>query len=150
MPDNISVVEATEADLPAAVRLLEELTGSMSDTEGLDVAAVPGNLRALLGSSDSYLLVARYGDDIAGFINFTVRRTVLHAGLSGLIDELIVTEAHRGRGIGRSLVLAAAERCRRLGCCELEVGTEKTNGDAREFYKGCGFREDAVLLEMPL
>ncbi len=150
MADETSVVEATEADLAAVVRLMEELTDSISDTEGLDVTAVAGNLQALLRSPDSYLLVAVSGDDIVGFINFAVRRTVLHAGPSGLIDELVVTEGHRGRGVGRRLILAAAEKCRQIGCCELEVSTEKANRDARDFYKECGFHDDAVLLEMPL
>ena len=150
MPDDISILEATEVDAPAIVRLMDELADAVRDTGGLDVAAAPGNLQALLERPDSYLLVARSGSDIVGFINFTVRGTVLHAGPSGLIDELVVAKGYRGHGAGRSLVLAAAEKCRRLGCCELEVSTEKANTDAREFYKECGFREDAVLLEMPL
>ena len=45
---------------------------------------------------------------------------------------------------------ATIERCRELGCCEVEVSTKMTNTAAREFYKRCGFDEDAVLLETQL
>jgi RimJ/RimL family protein N-acetyltransferase len=37
-----------------------------------------------------------------------------------------------------------------LGCCEVEVSTEKSNAKARRFYKSCGFAEDAVLMEIDL
>jgi ribosomal protein S18 acetylase RimI-like enzyme len=87
---------------------------------------------------------------VVGFINFTTRRTVLHGGLSGLIDELVVAEEYRRRGIGKRLVAAAVDKCRQLGCREVEVSTQKTNLEAREFYKDCGFEEHAVLLEMHL
>jgi hypothetical protein len=37
-----------------------------------------------------------------------------------------------------------------LGCCELEVSSLKSNTAARDFYKKCGFEEEALLLEMDL
>jgi RimJ/RimL family protein N-acetyltransferase len=40
--------------------------------------------------------------------------------------------------------------CQNLGCDEIEVSTEKENTKARDFYKNCGFDEDAVLLERGL
>jgi GNAT superfamily N-acetyltransferase len=94
-------------------------------------------------------VAAREGTPV-GFINFTVRQTVLHRGPSGLIDELVVAEEHRGRGVGKQLVLAAIEKCRRLRCCEVEVSTEKANLEAKEFYKQCGFEEKGTLFEVDL
>lgn len=150
MQDSIYVVEAVKSDLPAIRSLLRELIDATSNKQALDTRAAADNLPALLRNSDSYLLVAKDGGTIVGFINVVVRQTALHVGSSGLIDELVVEKGLRGRGVGRSLVLAAVEKCRQVGCCELEVSTEKTNIAARKFYKQCGFQEDAVLLEMPL
>jgi ribosomal protein S18 acetylase RimI-like enzyme len=141
---------ATESDLYAIVSLLRELADTVEDQRGIDVKVAAANLEALLGDSNSHLLVARSGGEVVGFINFTIRRTALHAGPSGLIDELIVHSNLRGAGVGRSLVMAAAETCRRLGCGELEVSTEKTNTPACRFYRQCGFDEDAILLDMEL
>jgi GNAT superfamily N-acetyltransferase len=67
-----------------------------------------------------------------------------------LIDELVVAKTYRGRGIGKVLIEAATDKCRELGCCEVEVSTEMTNDKARAFYKSCGFKEDSVLLEYDL
>lgn len=150
MPDSIQINTATESDLNATLSLVRELADAVTDQQRLDTRAAAENLAMLLTEPDSHLLVARDGDRVVGFINFMVRRTALHTGPSGLIDELVVRQGLRGSGVGRSLVMAAAETCRRLGCVELEVSTEKTNTAARWFYRQCGFAEDAVLLEMEL
>jgi ribosomal protein S18 acetylase RimI-like enzyme len=99
---------------------------------------------------DNYMLVAKDNEHILGFVNFTTRKTIMHPGPSGLIDELVVSKSSRGSGIGKRLIAAVIERCRELGCCEVEVSTEKSNARARRFYKSCGFDEDAVLLEIDL
>ena len=95
-------------------------------------------------------LVARCCDSVVGFVNFTTRKTMIHPSESGLIDELIVSREYRGKGVGQRLISAVIDRCRQLGCCELEVSTLMSNERARAFYKKCGFAEEAVLLEIDL
>jgi ribosomal protein S18 acetylase RimI-like enzyme len=146
----ISIAEPTVDDIPAIEALLRQLVAAMDDTEGVDPRTVAENVRVLMDDPQAHFLLAKAGDEALGFINFTTRRTALHVGPSGLIDELVVAADHRGIGIGKMLVSAAIETCRRLGCCEVEVSTEMSNTQAREFYKRCGFDEDAVLLEMQL
>jgi ribosomal protein S18 acetylase RimI-like enzyme len=85
-----------------------------------------------------------------GFINFTVRQTILHRGPSAMIDELVVAKEYQGKGAGKQLVLAAIEQCKQIGCCEVEVSTEKTNDEAKRFYKRCGFEEKGMLFEVDL
>lgn len=150
MSDDISVEIATEADIPLLKPLLLELLEAMENTGGFDVKRSLENCRSLIKDPVSHILLARDKDTVVGFVNFTTRKTIIHPGLSGLIDELVVSRSHRGRGIGKNLLLAAIERCRELGCCEVEVSTEKSNAHAREFYRRCGFEEDAVLLGITL
>jgi len=145
---NISIEPATETDLPSIKPLLLELMDSMDNTEGFNIEQAFENCRSLIKDPASHILLAKDKDAVIGFINFTTRKTILHPGPSGLIDELVVSRSHRGRGIGKNLLLAAIEECRELGCCKVEVSTEKSNTHAREFYRRCGFEEDAVLLEI--
>jgi len=147
MRSGISIEQATEADLPLIEPLIRELFESMDNPPDAGLRHAVENCRAAMKDPSLYVLLARPGDSAVGFINFTTRRTIVHARPSGLIDELIVAQKYSGRGIGKRLISAAAQRCRELGCDELEVSTEKTNRRAREFYKKCGFAEDAVLLE---
>jgi GNAT superfamily N-acetyltransferase len=147
---NILIREASGSDLPVIERLMAELIESLDGREGLDVYAVFENCRTLLGDANSHLLVAETNSSVIGLINFTIRRTLLHSGFSGLIDELVVTKSYRGKGVGKQLMYTAIEKCKQLGCCEIEVSTEFANTDARVFYKGCGFGEIGVLFEKGL
>ena len=148
--NNILIRKANESDLLSIKKLMDELVEAMDKTEDIDPQLILENCQNLLRYPNSYLLVAEIEDNIVGFINFTTRKTVLHPGLSGLIDELVITKSHRNKGIGKQLLLAAIEKCKQLGCCEVEVSTENVNSKARKFYKRCGFTECGVLLEMDL
>jgi GNAT superfamily N-acetyltransferase len=148
--DDILVREATKSDLPAIGKLLEELTDAIDNTEGIDAGIAIKNCERLLRNAGSHFLVAAREGKPVGLINFAVRQTILHRSPSALIDEVVVAERYRGKGVGRQLVQAAIEKCRQLGCCEVEVSTEKTNLEARKFYKKCGFEERGTLFEADL
>ena len=147
---DILIREATKSDLPAIGKLLEDLTNAMDDTEGIDIRIALKTRERLLNDASLHILIAAKEGTPVGFINFTVRQTILHRSPSALIDELVVAEEYQGKGVGKQLVLAALEKCRRLGCCEVEVSTEKTNLKAREFYSKCGFEERGMLFEVNL
>ena len=146
----ILIREAKASDLLTIGKLTLELIEDMGNTEGIDINLIAENCRNLLSEANSYILVAEVKGIIVGFVNFTTRKTILHRGLSGLIDELIVPKSYRGKSIGRKLLLSAIKKSRQLGCCEVEVSTEKTNMKAREFYRQCGFTERGVLFEIDL
>jgi len=147
---DILIREATKSDLPAIGKLLEDLTNAMDNTEGIDIGIAIKTCEHLLNDASSHFLVAAMEGTPVGFINFTVRQTILHRSPSALIDELVVAEEYQGKDIGKQLVLAAIENCRQLGCCEVEVSTEKTNLKARKFYKKYGFEERGMLFEADL
>lgn len=147
---DIIIREAKESDLITIRELTLELIETMGDTEGIDIKLIAENCQNLLSEANSHILVAEIEGIIVGFVNFTTRKTILHRGLSGLIDELIVAESYHGKGIGRQLISIAIEKGRKLGCCEVEVSTEKTNIKAREFYIQCGFTERGELFEIDL
>jgi len=148
--NDILIRKATESDLPAIGKLLAELMNAMDDTGGIDIGIALKTCEHLLNDADSHFLVAAMEGTPVGFIHFTVRQTVLHPGPSALIDELVVAKEYQAKGVGKQLVLAAIEKCKQLGCCEVEVSTEKTNVRARKFYKKCGFNGRGILFEVDL
>jgi len=60
------------------------------------------------------------------------------------IHDLAVLPQHRGRGVGRALLLAAEERARQKGCCRLTLEVRDDNAAARALYRRCGF-DDTML-----
>jgi len=147
---DIIIREAKEFDLLTIGKLTLELIKAMGNTEGIDIKLIAENCRNLLSELNSHILVAEIDGVVAGFVNFTTRKTISHRGLSGLIDELIVAKSYRGKGVGKQLLSSVIEKSCQLGCCEVEVSTERTNIKAREFYRQCGFTERGVLFEIDL
>jgi ribosomal protein S18 acetylase RimI-like enzyme len=148
--DYISVREAKETDLPMIQTLTRELIKTMSNTKGINVQLALDNCKHLIHDPYSYFFVAVMNKTIIGFITVSIRKTLLHQGLSGLINELVVTEKYRGKGIGKQLIFVVMERCKQLGCCEVEVSTTMTNTRAKELYLSCGFEERGLLFEVDL
>ena len=148
--NNIRIRKAKKSDLPVIGKLLAELVNAMDDTEGIDIGIALKTCEHHLNDASSHFLVAEIKGTPVGFINFTIRQTILHRSPSALIDELVVAKEYQGKGVGKQLVLAAIEKCKQLGCCEVEVSTEKTNVKARKFYKKCGLEERGTLFEVDL
>jgi ribosomal protein S18 acetylase RimI-like enzyme len=146
----IFIREAKASDLLTIRNLLLELIEAIGDTEGIDITLITENYLNCLTEANSHIMVAELEGVVVGFVNFTTRKTILHHGLSGLIDEFIVAKSYHGKGIGRQLLSSAIRKSRQLGCCEVEVSTEKTNTEAREFYRQCGFTERGILFEIDL
>lgn len=147
---NTRIRKATESDLPVIGKLLAELIHAMGNTEGIDIGIAVKTCQRLLKDANSHFLVADVKGTPVGFINFTVRQTVLHRSPSAMIDELVVAKEYQRKGVGERLVLTTIEECERLGCCEVEVSTERTNAKARRFYRECGFGERGTLFEVDL
>jgi ribosomal protein S18 acetylase RimI-like enzyme len=62
------------------------------------------------------------------------------------VSDLLVRAAHRGRGIGRRLMLAAEAAAREARTTRLKVGVLAANKGAYEFYRAGGFREYSIQL----
>ncbi|GAH65191.1 unnamed protein product [marine sediment metagenome] len=147
---DILIREARESDLLTIRKLTLELIEAMGNTEGIDIKLIAENCQNLLSEDNSHILVAEIEGVVVGFVNFTTRKTILHRGFSGLIDEIIVAKSYRGKSLGKQLLSSAIEKSRQLGCCEVEVSTEKINIKAREFYRQCGFTERGMFFEIDL
>jgi ribosomal protein S18 acetylase RimI-like enzyme len=143
-----TISDVTEEDLPGVRPLIAELISALDDRSGFDVDRAMKNCLALLGRSEHALLAARTAGTVCGFLHLAIRQGILHDRPVGLIDELVVGREFRGQGVGRLLMDAAIDRCRDLGCCEVEVSTERANLRAQEFYRRCGFDEEGVLFEL--
>jgi len=145
MPHNVTINDASEADLPFISVLILELAESVDDSEQANLENIHQNFIPLLSKPDSKILVARLGRKVVGLIHLTIRQTLFHTKPSCLIEELIVTKSHRGQGIGTLLVSEATKKCQQMDCCEIEVSTAEINVEARDFYKHCGLYECGIV-----
>jgi ribosomal protein S18 acetylase RimI-like enzyme len=84
----------------------------------------------------------------AGFVS-GVETSHPDKGTEMFLYELAVEEAHRGRGIGTTLVAALRERAQQRGCTGMWVLTDADNAAALGAYRAAGAGEPTphVMLE---
>ena len=132
-------------DFADALALVRELYA-------LDLHAAPDPHRsafeALVNDVDATPFLAVADGEPAGLVIHRLRRRLNHATFEGWISDLVVREAFRGRGIGRSLVSAAVAEWRLRGghVVELEVSRERTA--ARALYESLGFVDQGKYFEI--
>jgi GNAT superfamily N-acetyltransferase len=141
----------THADAGAAHALLVEL-----GYEALDRAAFDAVLERLLAHSEMRAWVAedvrqstgglvRVGQntgDLLGLVTLSWRAQLRLGGTLATIDELVVTEGARGKGVGSALVRVARDHARSLGAVRVQLETNRARDVyRRRFYPKLGFTE---------
>lgn len=100
----------------------------------------------LLGAPDfGRILLARRAE-VAGYVAVTFGFSLEFHGRDAFVDELFVRPACRKEGVGRRLLEAAEEECRRAGVGALHLEVERDNPAGRALYARRGFRDDGRLL----
>ncbi|MBE3577058.1 MAG: GNAT family N-acetyltransferase [Limnochordales bacterium] len=84
---------------------------------------------------------------LVGVCSMALRSTLSHAGVSALIDEVVVAEEFRQQGVASALLEQAVRVAEAAGCREVEVSTTWDNEPARNLYKKLGFAETGIWLE---
>jgi glucosamine-phosphate N-acetyltransferase len=113
----------------------------------------PSEARALFESmtqSRSYhVMVAVEGDgEVVGATTLLVEQKFIHrGGLVGHIEDVSVRKGHEGKGIGGSVVRAALEKARELGCYKVILDCK---AELVGFYEGLGFRSRDVGMRIDL
>jgi GNAT superfamily N-acetyltransferase len=103
---------------------------------------------AVLANPTQQALVAEVDGQVVGFMSLNIKPQVRLAGLLATIDELVVTESARGRGVGKALVEFAKAVAVRVGAGRLELHTARKRASyERGFYTKNGFAEiDSAVL----
>lgn len=97
----------------------------------------------------SNILVAELDEHLAGWVKVqspTSTSTPSHAHVLE-IGGLAVDPVRQGAGVGRRLVEAAVQECRRRGARKLTLRVLSLNTAARRLYDRCGFQVEGVLRE---
>ncbi|HUF33905.1 MAG TPA: GNAT family N-acetyltransferase [Acidimicrobiales bacterium] len=124
--------EVTSAVVEAFERLVPQLsrTSPPPDRAALDeMLAAPGTMVLLALDSDS--------GDIVGSLTLVVFR--IPTGMRAWIEDVVVDEAARGRGVGEALNEAALDRARRLGARTVELTSRPSREAANALYRKLGF-----------
>jgi len=77
--------------------------------------------------------------ETAGYLVLTICFSLEFGGRFGLLDEIFIADAWRGRGIGSEALDFAAEWCRERGMAALRLEVWTGNAGAIRLYQRAGF-----------
>jgi GNAT superfamily N-acetyltransferase len=147
MKDDWPIIrEANVMDLQPAFALMSELGYA-----GLSMVHFEETYRAVLQHQSMFLLVAEETDgDIVALASVTNRPQLRLTGNLVTIDELVVADRARGRGVGKKMLDAVDAVARKLCARRLELETNRARESyRRKFYVKNGFFEaDSAVMRV--
>ena len=131
--NDVSVVEATVVDdelIAAFAHLIPQLSQSSPPPDA-------DQLRVLVEGDDTVIFIARVGGVIVGSLTLAFYR--IPTGLKAWIDDVVVDDAARGRGIGRLMNEAALAEARRRNAKDVNLTSRPSREAANRLYQRIGF-----------
>lgn len=134
MKDEVSFRPAREADADQLCTLARQLAASEG---GMPERLSPGWIRDNMLHVDGpvRVIVAEASGRIAGYVAWSPMVETIFASAGAYVGDLVVDALHRGHGIGRRLIAAAAADAGAAGKQHLWLVTGKGNPDADRFYR---------------
>lgn len=136
-------------DWPAVADLLVELGRGVAkgtaqnQTHRLQFA---GHLRRL----EVVSLAAERGDRIVGVLDMEYHQRLGDHRPQARVNDLVVTEAERGEGVGRLLLSRAEELARKRGCFRMALVTAGWREETHRFYRREGWSDYGRWFVKPL
>lgn len=104
-----------------------------------DVPAAMEFLRERLENKDSEIFIAEKDGKMLGFVQLYPIFSSTRMKRYWLLNDLFVSEHHRGKGYSKELIEEAKELCRSSKACGILLETGKSNDIGNRLYPSCGF-----------
>jgi glucosamine-phosphate N-acetyltransferase len=142
----IQIQECRTEDFDGVVALLRQLWPG----KPLDLVALRSVYDRALASDRQVYFCAVHQQQLVGFGSLTVKSNLWSEAFVGYVDEMVVDEAYRGRGIGTQMLDRLISCARERGCNRIELDSAFHRKDAHAFYERRGFQSRAYLYSKPL
>ena len=129
--------DAKPGDAARLVELIHELGHEIGEK------AARKNIASLKNLGETPI-VATLDKKVVGMIGIHRMVTIHRDAPVGRIPVLVVAKEAKGQGLGRMLVDAAEQWCRRKGCKLIEVTSNDRRADAHAFYRHMGFERTSI------
>jgi GNAT superfamily N-acetyltransferase len=145
--DSIHIREVTESDLPAILALYVEV----GDDQVLSIDQAQSIFARMKRYPDYHVYVATKDDAIVGTFALLIMDNLAHLGApSGVAEDVVVSSAWQGHGIGKLMMQFALERCRERGCYKLALSSNLSREAAHRFYDSLGFERHGYSFRIML
>lgn len=128
----VALVMSASADVMAAChRLIPQLSSSSTPISALE-------LEEIIGSDSTVLFAARSGQEIVGLLTLAIFR--IPTGVRAWIEDVVVDDQARGKGVGDALNRAALTEAARRGAKTVDLTSRPSREAANRLYQRLGFK----------
>ncbi len=131
----IEIVEVTEV----TADLVDAMNGLIPQLSTSNPPPSPSQLEAIVDSDATTLLLARDDSTVVGSLTLALFR--IPTGLRAWIEDVVVDDDARGKGVGRMLNEAAIDHARRAGATTVDLTSRPSREAANRLYQRLGFVE---------
>ena len=90
--------------------------------------------------NDRQVFVAEKNGEVVGMCSIQTLISTAEGGLVGLVEDVVVREGNRGKGIGNALMGAVDDWARRHALKRLQLLADRDNAPALKFYELRGWK----------
>ena len=127
----VNIADRATPDLVDAMnRLIPQLSSS-------NPAPTESELATIIGQEACDVIVARDGNTIVGSLTLVV--FPIPTGIRAWIEDVVVDEAARGKGVGEALNTFALQRARERGAKTVDLTSRPSREAANRLYQRLGF-----------
>lgn len=106
-------------------------------------------LQAIVANPDAVIVVAKDGDAIVGLASLYILRKI--GKVSAYIEDVVVDEGQRGKGLGEQLVRKVIDIARESGVSTIYLTSRPIHAAAHGLYKKVGFgTKETTVFKMNL
>ena len=137
---DITLREAREEDLTELI----DLYGQMGQDDGSVLSCEDARLIFARFKNYPYycLHVAELDGRLVGTFALLIMDNLGHLGTpTAILEDVVVDETLRGKGIGKRMMEYANDLCRQHGCYKMTFSSNINREAAHRFYESLGFRK---------
>ena len=141
----MEITKATKEDIPGLCALLGLLFAQEAEFQP-DRSLQSAGLQKIIDFPErGQILVLREGGSLLGMINLLFTVSTALGGRVAVLEDMVVHPDHRGSGAGSTLLQAAIDFAKSVGCRRMTLLTDQTNTSAQRFYQRHGFTRSEMV-----
>ena len=124
------VSEQTEKDLQEINQLIPQLSQSAK-------LLTKAEFTSILESESTHLYFAEQNEQVLGMLSLVTFR--IPTGLRGWVEDVVVDERARGKGVGKLLTMHALKEAQDMGVLTIDLTSRPSRDAANRLYQSVGF-----------
>lgn len=136
---NIQIRQAIKEDLPQILNLYAEV---LDKGEVLSLEQAETLFSKMATYPNYKVYVAETESTIIGTFALLIMDNLAHIGTpSAVVEDVVVADNYQGKGIGKTMMIIAMEKCKETGCYKLVLSSNLKRTEAHAFYESLAFEK---------